>query len=436
MLSHLSARSPVSKSSCRSTAGSFSRPTSPGCLAARPVSPSLRSAAKAGPAASNMRRKNDPAARRPGERGRDEPEGLTTTTTYRRRGGGANKRTKSGMSMHPGDPLRCGTMKKFITLIVMLFAVHTPAVRAADDIGATRIAKWKDDKACAFVLMFDDSCPTDVKIVVPELEKRRMTGTFYINPGSGQYGANRKAWEETIPGAGFELANHTFTHRGGDTKSDIEQEVVRCNEAIHKTTPTMNWPRLVSYGQPGGIKPERWPSTKGELAAILAKNHLIDRPDFGGRGAMIAFHTSGEMLAHVDKAIQSGAMECIVFHGVGGDWITTPLDVFTGFLDGLATRRQKVWLTRHIPAHQYATERDSAQVKVTRADATTIRLALSSGADPKFYDQPLTLITHVPADWKTCTITQGERTIEAASKDGAVMYDATPGGQVITIRKK
>jgi hypothetical protein len=105
------------------------------------------------------------------------------------------------------------------TAVLLCIASRTTA---ADNPGATRIARWKDDKACAFILMFDDSVPSHVKNVVPELTKRGFAGTFYINPGAGHYAQNRHAWEKEIPGAGFELANHTLTHRGGATPADID----------------------------------------------------------------------------------------------------------------------------------------------------------------------------------------------------------------------
>lgn len=324
------------------------------------------------------------------------------------------------------------TMRHAIPALLLAGAALLPA---ADQPGATRVARWHDDKACAFILMFDDSCVSHVKNVMPLLQKAGIPGTFYVNPGSGQYGANRSTWEVEVPKLGYELANHTMTHKGGATDADIEKEIAGCNEAIHKATPALPWPRLVSYGQPGGIKKEMWSISKDALQAILDRNHLISRPDFGGRGAMIAFKTGPEMLAHVDKAIAKGSMECIVFHGVGGDWITTPLPVFTELVDGLVARRDKVWITGHIPAVQYATERDAATAKAD-ASATKITVNLACTADPQFYDQPLTLVTTVPAGWTACSIVQGKRTAEATAKDGAVMYDALPGADPIVISRK
>ena len=311
-----------------------------------------------------------------------------------------------------------------------------PLATAADGPGVTRIAHWKDDKACAFILMFDDSIPSHVKNVVPELTKRGFTGTFYINPGAGHYASDRQAWEKDIPRAGFELANHTLTHKGGATTADIAQEIRACNEALRASTPTRPWPRLVSWGQPGGIKPEAWPVSKDELTALLKENHLIPRPDFGGRGAMIGLKTSQEMLAHVDQAITQGSLECIIFHGVGGEWISTPLPTFIELVDGLVARQDKLWLTGHVPAHQYATERDAATVTVGVQDAGKIRLTLACSADAKFYDQPLTLVTTLPAGWTTCSIDQGQRHADARVCAGTVRYDAIAGDEPIMITRK
>ena len=314
-----------------------------------------------------------------------------------------------------------------------LLALLGVALVAAEPAGTTHIARWQDDKAAAFILMFDDSLPSHVKTVVPELKKRGFTATFYINPGAGQYAGNKQAWEHDIPEAGFELANHTMTHKGIKDVPDAEQEIGGCNAALQKIVPAP-WPRLISWGQPG-VPADKWTLSKDDLAAQLTKNHLITRPDFGGRGAMIAFQTAEQMLKHVDGAIAKGSMESIVFHGVGAEWITTPVPVFMGLLDGLEQRRDKLWITNHIPAHQYATERDAAKVEA-KAAAKAITVTLSCTADPVYYNEPLTLLTAVPADWTTCTITQGTTHSEATASAGVLRYHALPGKDAITIAAK
>lgn len=313
-------------------------------------------------------------------------------------------------------------------------AALASTIAAAD--GDTRIAKWRDDKAAAFVLMFDDGCVSHVKNVIPELTRRGLTGTFYINPGAGQYAANKTVWEKDAPAAGFELANHTMTHKGGATTADIVKEITSCNDVIRAATPGKPWPRLVSWGQPGGIKKEAWPISADELKAALKDNHLVPRPDFGGRGATIAFKSGPEYVAHLDKAIKAGSMECIIFHGVGGDWLAATMPQFIELLDGIEARKDKLWVTGHIPAYQYATERDAATVKVGEKTAKKLTLTLSCSADPAFYDQPLTLVTSVPAAWTACTVTQGKSVSEVAAKSGSLMFNAVPGSEPIVITAK
>ncbi len=318
-----------------------------------------------------------------------------------------------------------------LTLAIGLSAMAMPA-SAADAVGATRIAHWKDDRAAALVLMFDDSCQSDVKNAIPELTKRGFTGTFYINPGSGHFAAQKSAWEKDIPAAGFELANHTMTHKGVKSVAEAEAEIGGCTEAIHQLTPKLPWLRLVSWGQPG-VPAEAWTLSKSDLDAQLAKNHLVSRPDFGDHGAMITLKTADDMLKRVDKAIATHIFECIVFHGVGEDWIITPMPIFIEFLDGLAKRSDQVWITNHIPVHQYATERDAATVKPGASSAAKITVTLSCTADPVFYDLPLTLVTTVPESWKACVITQGKRHAQATVTMGTVRYDALPGSDLIVI---
>src|ERR1043165_8143557 len=80
--------------------------------------------------------------------------------------------------------------------LVLRLLIPAP-LAAADKPGTTRVATWKDDKQAAFMLMFDDSCQTHVKNAIPELVKRGMVGTFYLNPGSGHYAALKNNWEKT-----------------------------------------------------------------------------------------------------------------------------------------------------------------------------------------------------------------------------------------------
>ena len=121
----------------------------------------------------------------------------------------------------------------------------------------TEILKWKDGKAGVFYLAFDDSCHSHVDCAIPELEARKLIGTFYINPGTERFASHREAWETSIPKTGMVYANHTFTHIGALSVQAFDNEVQLCQEAIAHLLPNKKSPRLISFARPG-VPVENW----------------------------------------------------------------------------------------------------------------------------------------------------------------------------------
>jgi hypothetical protein len=174
--------------------------------------------------------------------------------------------------------------------------------------------------------------------------------------------------------------------------------------------------------------------TDQELKDGLAKHHLIMRPNVDGRFAEINLKTADALFAIAEKALASGGADCVVFHGVGGDWLTAQMPVYIGLLDKLVAVQDKLWIAGHIAVHSYQSERDGAQVKVEQAGTTGIKLALRSSADPALFQTPLTLLTTVPDDWKKCRVMQGETTVTVPVVKGVAMYDAKPDGSALSLR--
>jgi peptidoglycan/xylan/chitin deacetylase (PgdA/CDA1 family) len=289
----------------------------------------------------------------------------------------------------------------------------------------TDILKWKDGKKAAFYLAFDDACPSHLKTVIPELIRRQITGTFYVIAGGGLFEGQQAKWAEAAKSPYIVLANHTYTHKGAQTLEQFEEEVVKATAAINKVVPHLKTDRLLSYGKPGGVK---WGEgvTDAAMKPILAKHNLINRQPFWG--AAIHVKTIADMEKLVDAAITKGEVGHLDFHGVGGDWLACTVEFFTATLDKLEKHRDELWVTDPVSAHQYAVERKSAAVKVLEKGEKRIKLSLTSTADPALYDQPLTLLTQVPADWTAARVSQGETTATVPVKDGVAMYDALPGG--------
>lgn len=296
--------------------------------------------------------------------------------------------------------------------------------------GETRVARWKEDKQTAFLMMFDDACPTHVTNVFPALKERNMVGTYYICPEKGEYKAHAKFWEQQAAADPTVVyGNHTMTHKGFTSLDHAKQEIGDCNAVIHRLQPGKT-PRLISFAAPGGVKNA---ITGAEIETVVKANTLIVRPEFGGHGAAVHYKKAEQVLADIDKSTDSGKPAWIIFHGVGGDWIKFDLPEFQLLLEGLESRRKKVWITDPISLHKYATERDAAKVQGEMHGAGQIKVQLKCDVDPALYDSPLSLITAVPKDWKKVQVMQNNQISVVEAKNGVVTYDALPAGGVITL---
>ncbi len=311
----------------------------------------------------------------------------------------------------------------------------------AQGVGETRVARWKGDVTAAFLLLFDDSWPSHFQVAAPALAERGLTGTFYINPGKGEYRAFSNQWEHTVWKMGMVYGNHTYAHESVTNAAQAEQVIKACNDEILRMVPG-RVPRLLSYGQPG-VK--EWLVSSNDLQAILAKHNLVDRPPFKDHGAVYHWQTTAQMLALADRAIDSQGLEYLIVHGVERikpewkyqDFWALKQAVFFPLLDGLKERRDqgKLWITDPVSAHKYETERASAKVTVLGATRQEIRLTLTCDADLRLYDEPLTLVTRVPEDWRSCDLKRTGTNLTLAVSQGHVRYDAVPDGQPLTLRR-
>lgn len=339
------------------------------------------------------------------------------------------------------------TKRKFLSLCGALVACSVTLIgpgQAQDaTVGATRVARWKDDKKAAFLLMFDDGWPSHWQVALPELLKRHLTATFYVVPNKGEFKKFEKTWREQFLQQGMALANHTLTHDGLQNLEDAEHEFTDCtlylNALISEVTKSKE-PRLLSYGKPGVSD---WKITAEQEKELIAKNHLIERPTFVGHGANYHLKTTEEMLALADKAIANGGIEYLVIHGVERivpdwkyqDFWALKQDIFLPLLDALAERRDRgdLWITDHISQHKYETERSSAETRLMEATDQRLLLELTSKADTQLYDFPLTLITQVPEKWKQCKVTQGASKSVVTALKGTLQFEALPSHEPILI---
>ena len=340
-------------------------------------------------------------------------------------------------------------------------ALPAPASADADAKGdaPVHIAKWKGDAKGAVSLYYDDGLDSGFNNVVPELIRRGLPGTFYIccnwfggdpaNPKLARWSV-AKEHPDTI----F-LGDHTWSHGGVTNAAQFAEEISR-NGAMLREIAGLPPDEPLSFALPGAVA---WTITREEQDRILAEHHEVLRHDFGGNvggpkdGQNPTFRMKTAALAAeaFDRAERNGGWESLIFHGVGGDWITFDLEEHGKMLDDLEARAKdgRLWVGSAIDVHKYATERDAAKLQVLKADENGIDFLLP-GLDPMTvgnlslrYDVPLTIVCDVPAGW-TKARAQCQRAarvgiewadVEAPAKDGRAVFDIPREWIGVSVRK-
>ena len=312
--------------------------------------------------------------------------------------------------------------------------------------GDATVAKWDGDAAGAFSIMFDDGWPSAFQAAIPELEKLDLPADFYIIPQKGEFKVFEKRWHEEFKKPLVHIGNHTWTHGGvKDFAHARDVEFGKCTQYILDNVPGKK-PRLISYAQPG-VGPGKWNINAEETEKILKEQNLVSRPDFRGRGATYHHKTKDDMLTLADKAAKEGVYECIIFHGVEVDdpkrgyqdfWAMSVKE-YVPFFEELAVRRDRgeLWIADHISVHKYETERKTAKVSKVSSGRNGYVFKVTSDADAKLYDQPLTLKVEVPKTWKAAKFRQGKNgdIVTVAVNDGIALVKAIPNGANVGVMR-
>lgn len=316
-------------------------------------------------------------------------------------------------------------MKILMQLTILSAILLMVVVVMSQEVGKTDIMKYSGGRKGAVVFMFDDNLDSQKNNAIPELQKRNLNGTFYVNPGMRGF-QQSKFWTEEVPKMGHEYGVHTMTHRA--TEESIDKDSAECVKIIGKIFPNA---KLFSFAIPGGDNV--W-LVSGPVQAEVFKKY-----NFVLRSAVTMFMYLGQDSAYmkkwIDGIIAKGSYDKICIHGVGGDYLSMSMPVFNDTLDYLVAKDADIWMTTDVVLYKYNFEYQTAKATLIDSKPDIITVDLKSDADTKIFDQPLTLKTTVPADWTKCTIKQGDKVTAIDVVEGVVKYDAVPDGGVIYIKK-
>jgi len=252
--------------------------------------------------------------------------------------------------------------------LTLLFLFLSVVVHAQQKIN------WPHDKKAVIVLTYDDALTSQLDIAVPQLDSAHLTATFFLIGDITNQTTPR--WR-ALSKKGYELANHTIYHPCVSTNDNptasenytvftILREIGTMNMLLNavdgKTSRTYAYPctetsvggksYVDSLRKSGLIKYAR---IGGDENAVITDFKNLDPllvPSYGLEGK----NTANQLIAFVKKVEQSGGMGVFMFHGVGGDYITTPAQAHKKLLGYLNKNRKDIWVATFQQAMDYVTQ--------------------------------------------------------------------------------
>ncbi|HEY4198406.1 MAG TPA: polysaccharide deacetylase family protein [Mucilaginibacter sp.] len=252
--------------------------------------------------------------------------------------------------------------------LLLLAALMTISVAAK-----SQKIEWPSHKRAAIVLTYDDGLLSQLDVAIPQLNKAGFKATFFLTADLNYNTIPR--WR-ALSQQGFELGNHTIFHPCLPTEDNpvssasytaygMIREIDYMNDFLFAVDGKMRRPfaypcaetlaggkdyvdTLRKYGL------SSYARAGGDTSAVITDFKTIDKlrvPSYGLNGG----ETGDQLIAFVKKVQERGGMGVIMFHGVGGDYITISAEAHQQLLDYLKKNEAEIWVTTFQQAMDYAT---------------------------------------------------------------------------------
>jgi sialate O-acetylesterase len=261
-------------------------------------------------------------------------------------------------------------MKPTATLALCLL-VTAPASAGSDEF------LWPGGTKGAVCLTYDDGLDSHLDFAAPDLEAHNLRGTFYVTGSSDSLRNRLDEWRD-LARRGHEIGNHSLFHPclGGTSEQgrewvqperDLRNYTVRQMIEELRTANTLltalDGRRERSYaytcadelagessyvealrplfpfarsGRDPFFTPE--PNGRDEVVTDLRSLDL-----YRVRSWMVVEKSAEEMIAFVEQAAETGGLAVLMFHGVGGEYLTVSRREHQRLLAHLDENRHRLW---------------------------------------------------------------------------------------------
>lgn len=231
---------------------------------------------------------------------------------------------------------------------------------------------WPHHKQAVIVLTYDDALLSQLNVAVPQLERAGLKATFFLTSDLDYNTIPR--WR-ALAKKGYELGNHTLFHPCSSrsdnpvaSDSYTPLQIVREAEVMNWLLYCMDGKTSRTYAYPctetfvGGDKDyvdtlrrhkvAKYARIGGDMGAVITDFAHLDPLRVPSLG--LEDSSSATFIIDFIKSVQQhGGMGVIMFHGIGGDYITTAADVHQQVLDYLVANKKTIWVPTFQEAMDY-----------------------------------------------------------------------------------
>ncbi len=241
---------------------------------------------------------------------------------------------------------------------------------------AQQKVSWPNHKKAVIVLTYDDAIASQLNVAIPQLDSAGLTGTFFLTATLNSQ--TIPLWQ-AVAAKGYELANHTMYHPCLSTAFKANPVNYAENYSPFMMIREIASMNNLLFAVDGKVnRSYAYPCTELSVGGVnyvdtLRKSGLIKYARIGGGPEAIitdfkhldpllvpswglpANSTGAELIQYVKKVQASGGMGVFMFHGVGGDYITTPAVAHRQLLAYLKAHQDEIWVATFQQAMDYIT---------------------------------------------------------------------------------
>jgi len=259
------------------------------------------------------------------------------------------------------------TMERSIAMLFFVFSIAMFSVAVSPPAAADDTVTWPNGARVAISLSYDDALESQLDNAIPALNKYNIKGSFYLTLAHPSVHQRLSDWRAAAE-VGHELANHTIYH--GCSRSQPDRDWVSPHldldvRSVADLVAEVTMANTVLHAIDGRDKRTFTPPCFDQLAggenyvdAIAPMFVAVKSRDEGiAEGSTFLFGsadvTGDELIQFVSEHTRNGVLLNILFHGVGGDHLTTSIEAHEELLKFLAANREMYWVDTYLNIMSY-----------------------------------------------------------------------------------